>query len=157
NGTEPEADPGFATVIKDAGNIVLPFAFASGHIETNDDVFTPPPLAKIQSEGRVLGETLHRQDWSVNRPNPQLDAVMAGSGATLWTPDPDGMTRRLLLVIPYEGKLWMTQWLGTALKVQPATEVRFEDNEFRAGPIRLAVDSKGQFVVKWHGDTLTTY
>ena len=158
NGTEPEADPEFAKVIGQAGNVLLPFAFASGHIDTDSDIFTPPVLAEMRIEGSTRGAALDRQDWSVNQPNQQLASVMAGSGATLWTPDPDGMTRRLPLVVGYEGKSWATLWLSAALRLRPAGAMaHFDTNEFSAGSLRLPVDAEGRFVVRWRGDTLNSY
>ncbi len=157
NGTEPQADPEFASVIRQAGNVVLPFSFDSGHLETNLDVFTPPSLARIGMEGSAPGDVLNRHDWTINQPNPQLAQVMAGSGATRWTPDPDGMTRRLPLVVNYEGEVWMTQWLASALRLQPSTTAHFDKSEFTAGSLHLPVDPQGRFVVKWHGDTLNSY
>lgn len=157
NGTEPQADPELASVIGKAGNVLLPFAFASGHIETNSDIFTPPALARVEVRGPVPGEPLSRQEWSINQPNPQLAATMAASGVTLWTPDSDGMTRRLPLVVGYEGKAWSTVWLSAALRLRSEKQVEFAGPEFLAGSIRLPVDSQGRFVVRWHGDTLTSY
>jgi adenylate cyclase len=157
NGAEPEADLEFSKVISQAGNVVLPFAFASGQIDTDADIFTPPALAQVRVEGNTPGEALHRADWSINQPNPQLAPSMAGSGATLWTPDPDGMTRRLPLVVGYEGKSWATVWLSAALRLRPAGTAYFDKTEFSAGSLRLPVDREGRFVVRWHGDTLNSY
>lgn len=157
NGSEPEADPEFATVIRQAGNVILPFSFVSGRIDTDADIFTPPAVALIRTEGKAPGESLHRSDWSLNQPNQRLAAAMAGSGATLWTPDSDGMTRRLPLVIGYEGKAWATLWLSAALRLHPASPARFERAEFSAGSLHLPVDPQGRFVVRWHGDTLNSY
>jgi adenylate cyclase len=82
---------------------------------------------------------------------------MAGSGATLWTPDSDGMTRRLPLVIAYEGKAWSTVWLAAALKMRAAPKASFTRGRFTAGTLHLPVDDQGRFVVRWHGGTLQTY
>ena len=157
NGPEPAADPEFASVIRQAGNVILPFAFVSGHIDTDADIFTPPATAQVHIEGATPGDSLRRHDWSLNQPNQQLAGAMAGSGVTLWTPDPDGMTRRLPLVIGYEEKTWATLWLSAALRLRPATSARFENDAFSAGTLRLPVDPQGRFVVRWHGDTLNSY
>jgi adenylate cyclase len=157
SGIEPEADPEFASVIRQAGNVILPFAFVSGRVDTGSDIFTPPAQALIHADGDMPGARLDRQDWSVNQANPQLAAVMAGSGATLWTPDSDGMTRRLPLVVGYEGKAWSTLWLSAALRLHPAADAHFDATEFTAGSLRLPIDSQGRFVVRWHGDTLNSY
>jgi adenylate cyclase len=157
NGPEPAADPEFAAVMRQAGNVILPFAFVSGHIDTDADIFTPPATAQVRVEGEAPGDLLHRSDWSLNQPTTQLAGAMAGSGVTLWTPDPDGMTRRLPLVIGYEGKAWATLWLSAALSVRPASSARFKNDEFSAGTLRLPVDRQGRFVLRWHGDTLNSY
>ncbi len=157
NGPEPDADADFAEVMRQAGNVVLPFAFVSGHIDTDADIFTPPPAARIRVTGATPGRPLDRTDWSLNQPNPQLAGAMAASGVTLWTPDPDGMTRRLPLAIAYQGESWATLWLGAALRLRPAASARFENGEFTAGSLRLPVDQQGRFVVRWHGDPLNGY
>ena len=157
NGAEPEADPEFASVIRRADNVILPFAFVSGRVDTGSDIFTPPALAEIRADGDVPGPPFDRQDWSVNQPNPQLAAAMAASGAILWTPDPDGMTRRLPLVAGYEGKAWATLWLSAALRLHPAAATHFDKSEFSLGSLRLPVDTQGRFVVRWHGNTLNSY
>jgi adenylate cyclase len=157
SGKEPAADPEFASVIRAAGNVILPFSFVSGHIDTQADIFTPPDLARVALEGDLPGEGLRRDSWSLNGPDAALAKAMAGSGATLWTPDSDGMTRRLPLVIGYEGKAWATVWLAAALKMRPAPRASFARGRFTAGTLHLPVDGQGRFVVRWHGSTLHTY
>ena len=158
SGQEPEADPGFAGVIRAAGNVVLPFTFVSGHIDGMDAaIFTPPEMARMRLDGSTPGETLRRDAWSLNQPNPELAAAMKSTGVALWTPDPDGMTRRLPLVIGYEDKPWATVWLAAALRMKPAQTASFSASEFSAGSLHMPVDSLGRFVLRWHGDTLNSY
>jgi len=157
SGTEPAADPEFASVLRAAGNVILPFSFVSGHVDTQANIFTPPEMARVAVDGISPGEGLRRDAWSLNQPNTELAEAMAGSGVTLWTPDSDGMTRRLPLVIGYEGKAWATVWLAAALKVRPAQAASFARGRFTAGTLHLPLDDQGRFVVRWHGDTLQTY
>ena len=114
SGAEPEADAEFARVLRSAGNVMLPFAFVSGKVETAEDIFTPPDAAAVRIDTAAPGPSLSRKEWSVSRPDPQLITAMAGSGVNLWTPDPDGITRRLPLVIRYDGRSWATFWLAAA-------------------------------------------
>ncbi|HVV44487.1 MAG TPA: adenylate/guanylate cyclase domain-containing protein, partial [Bryobacteraceae bacterium] len=53
---------------------------------------------------------------------------------------------------------WSTVWLAAALHLRgtPA-KAAYAGAEFRAGPIRLPVDAQGDYVLRWHGDTLTSY
>ncbi|HEV2689505.1 MAG TPA: adenylate/guanylate cyclase domain-containing protein [Bryobacteraceae bacterium] len=157
SGSEDAADPEFAAVMRSARNVVLPFAFASSHIETSSDIFTPPVIAQLRVEGDIPGEPLDRQNWSLNQPAAELAAAMAASGATQWMPDPDGMTRRLPLAIRYDGKPWATVWLAAAQHLRKAEVARFSNGEFAAGSLRLPVDPQGRFVPRWHGDTLNSY
>ena len=157
SGTEPEADPDFSSVIREAGNVILPFSFVSSHIDASTDIFTPPDIAQVRVNGAVPGRALNREDWSLDEPNAQLAGAAAGSGATQWTPDSDGMTRRLPLVIPFQGKAWSTVWLRSALEVRPADAVHFDKDRFVAGSLNLPVDPSGNLVLRWQGNTLNTY
>jgi adenylate cyclase len=158
SGAEPDADTEFAAVLQKAGNILLPFAFVSGSIETHENVFTPPATAAIQLDGPPRGLALGRADWSLNMPNKLLEAAVATTGSNLAAADPDGITRRLPLVIRYDGRDWSTVWLAAALRLRGVkSNPRYEGSEFTAGPIRLPVDAEGNYVVRWHGDTLTSY
>lgn len=144
SGSNPEVDVDFAAAIKQAGNVLLPFAFVSGRIAAEADFFTPPSGAEVKLAGHR--DSLSKRDWSINKPTQTLAAAAAGSGANLWTPDPDGITRRLPLAIRYEGRDWATFWLATARKLRGEQAGR-----------TLPLDGQGRFVVKWHGDTLTSY
>ncbi len=157
SGQEPAADPDFAAVVKKAGNIVLPFAFVSGKIDTSADIFTPPVSAAVERVGPARGRELSRSEWSLNKANAALEAAAAGAGTNLWTPDADGMTRRLPLVVRYEGREWATLWLAAAMKLTGPAAVEFKANTFTAGSIRIPVDPNGDFVARWHGDTLSSY
>ena len=82
---------------------------------------------------------------------------MAGSGSNLGNADPDGITRRLPLVLRYDGRNWATHWLASAMKLKGAAGAEFQNGEFRAGPIRLPVDANGNYIIRWRGTTLTAY
>jgi adenylate cyclase len=157
SGAEPEADAEFAEVLRAAGNVILPFSFVSGQIETNEDIFTPPASAAANLSTQAPGAVLGRGEWSVNAPHTQLAAAVAGSGVNLWTPDPDGITRRLPLIVRYDGRPWMTFWLAAAQRLRGSAPAAYRGSEFTAGAIRLPVDRNGEYVVQWHGDTLSAY
>ena len=156
-GAEQGVDEEFARVLRQAGNVILPFAFVSGRIETDADVFSPPSSAAVKLAGDPRGLALTRRDWSINGPNSLIAGAVGGTGTNLWTPDRDGVTRRLPLTVRYEGRDWATFWLGAALKLRGASTIQYRDGEFVAGPIRLPVDGDGNYVVRWQGDTLTAY
>lgn len=157
SGAEQGADDEFARVLHSAGDVVLPFAFVSGKVDTQADIFTPPAAAAVRVETKPLGPELNRKEWSVNAPNQQLGAAVTGSGTNLWTPDSDGITRRLPLAVRYDGRSWATVWLAAAFKLRGAAPLAYRAGEVTAGAIRLPVDSEGNYVVRWHGDTLSAY
>jgi len=156
SGSEPGADPSFAAALKAAGNVMLPFAFVSAQAELSSTE-SPPQKAQLLVSGTVPGAEFKKSEWLLNVPNPALDAVMAGSGNSLGKPDRDGVTRRLPLVARYDGHAWAAFWLAAALKVTGPARAEFGRGEFRAAPIRLPVDSKGDYIVRWHGTPLTAY
>ena len=156
SGSEPDADPGFANAMRAAGNVILPFAFTSGEVSTTLKT-SPPDQALIPVAGAVPGAELKTSEWMLNVPNPLFASAMAGSGSNLGNADPDGITRRLPLVLRYDGRNWATLWLATAMKLRGATGAEFQKQEFRAGPIRLPVDAGGNYIVRWRGTELTAY
>jgi adenylate cyclase len=158
SGSDANADAEFARVLHQAGNVLLPFAFVSGKIETSEDVFSPPSSAAIHLAGAARGTALDRSGWSLDGPNKLLEAAASITGSNLGSADPDGITRRLPLVLRYDGRDWATVWLAAALrlrKIAPAGTHR--DGEFSAGGLHVPVDAQGNYVVRWHGDTLTSY
>jgi adenylate cyclase len=155
-GQEPQADPGLAAAIRSAGNVILPFAFTSAEVKTETKT-TPPEKALVTVTGSTPVRELKQSEWSLNVPNDLFSAAMAGSGSILSDPDRDGIWRRLPLVARYNGRSWATLWLATAMKLNGATSAQFENGEFRAGPIRLPVDKKGDYIVRWQGTPITAY
>jgi len=156
SGPEPAADTGFASAMRTAGNVILPFAFTHSEVETELQT-SPPDQALVSVDGSVPGAELKKQEWILNLPNPLFASAMAGSGSNLGNADPDGITRRLPLVLRYDGRNWATHWLATAMKLKGAASAGFRKGEFRAGPIRLPVDANGNYIVRWRGTTLTAY
>jgi adenylate cyclase len=155
-GQEPQADPGFAAAIRSAGNVILPFAFTSAEVKTETKT-NPPDKALVTVTGSTPVTELKASEWSLNVPNDLFSAAIAGSGSILSDPDRDGIWRRLPLVARYDGRTWSTLWLAAAMKLNGATSAQFENGEFRAGPIRLPVDRKGDYIVRWQGTPITAY
>jgi len=160
SGSETEdVDRDFAGAVQKAGNVLLPFAFVAGKIDTSENVFTPPAKAAVQLAGGARGNSLSHAGWSLDAPNQALEKAALGIGSNLAFPDSDGITRRLPLVIRYDDHDWATVWFAAAARLRglalPAA--RFDSNQFSAGPMRLPVDRDGKYVVRWHGDTLSSY
>jgi adenylate cyclase len=157
SGSEPAADQDFADTIREAGNVMLPFLFVSGKVDSEGKIITAP-VSPVRLEGPARGPELSRVDWSINAPNPLLASAMAGSGSILWPPDSDGITRRLPLVIRYNGREWPTFWFSAASRMLGSGRtVRFEGGKFVSGSIQLPVDADGNYIVKWHGDRFQSY
>jgi adenylate cyclase len=156
SGAEPDADPGFASAMRAARNVVLPFAFTSAEVDKTSKP-SPPDVAMTPVTGALPGTDRKKSEWLVNGPNEVLAPAIAGSGGILGNADPDGITRRLPLIARYEGHTWSTLWLAAALKLNGATRAEFQDGEFHAGPVRLPVDDSGNYIVRWSGTPITAY
>ncbi len=154
----PEVDQRFASAMRAAGNVILPFAFVSAEADVDEKSKAwPPDQAAVPVTGLPAVAELKRAEWSLNAPNPLFASAMAGSGSNLNIADPDGVTRRLPLIIGYDGRSWASHWLAAAMKLKGATGAEFQNGEFRAGPIRLPVDAKGSYVVRWRGTPIDAY
>jgi len=145
SGSEEGVDAGFAEVLRGSGNVLLPFAFVGGKIDTEGDVGVPPAPAMIPTGSVPPGVNLARDAFYVNKANPVLAGAHTLSGSILWTPDPDGVTRRLPLAIGYDGRDWATLWLAAT---------RFLDGGRNP---KMPLDAHNNYVVHWHGDTLHSY
>ncbi len=146
SGEEEGADKDFAAVMQSAGNVVLPFAFVSGKMDVGDHSSSPsglPESAGLRNLTIPASLELNPAEWSINAPAPLL-AGSATAGANLWTPDADGVTRRLPLAIRYGGRSWATVWLAAAERVG-----------IRSSPPPL--DSAGNLVLRWHASPLLAY
>jgi len=145
SGTEEAADPGFAEALQASGKVLLPFTFVGGTIETAGEVRAAPVSAALRTGSVPVGLTLASKAYYVNKANPVLEAAKTLSGSILWTPDGDGVTRRLPLAIRYGGQDWATLWLAAG---------RFLRNGQAPNP---PVDKKGNYSIHWHQNTLHSY
>jgi adenylate cyclase len=145
SGAEDGVDAGFAEVLQESGNVLLPFAFVSGQIDTDGNAGAPPAAALIPAGSVPAGVKLARDAFYVNKANPVLAGAHTLSGSILWTPDSDGVTRRLPLAIGYDGQDWATLWLAAT---------RFLNGGMTP---KMPLDSRGNYVVHWHGDTVHSY
>ncbi|MGH9659433.1 MAG: CHASE2 domain-containing protein, partial [Bryobacteraceae bacterium] len=138
SGAEPAADEEFARAVERAGNVVLPFAFVSGKVETGADIFTPPARAEALGVARhPRAPELTRAAWSLNSPVRPIADAADRLGANPWMPDPDGITRRLPLTVRYEGRDWSTLWLAAAKRAQAGAGTG------------IPLDGAGHYIVRW--------
>jgi adenylate cyclase len=143
-------------MIHRAGNVLLPFAFVSGTIETTENVFTPPATAAVHLDSPARGPALGRDHWSLDGPEKLIEEVAAATGGNLDTADDDGVTRRLPLVMRYDGHDLSMVWLSAALRLRGVrANPKYDGSDFIAGPIRVPVDAQGKYVIRWHGDSLS--
>jgi len=156
--SSPEVDSRFASAMRAAGNVILPFAFVSAEAEVDEQSKTwPPDKALVSVTGSTPGSELKQSEWSLNEPNSAFSAAAAGSGSILNLSDSDGITRRLPLIARYDGRSWAAHWLAAAMKLNGAASAEFQNGEFRAGPIRLPVDSRGNYIIRWRGTPISAY
>ncbi len=128
---------------------------------------TPPPAA---------AEALTR--WAIGSPAAALPAAMTARAVTLPIadlregpplgfvndpPDDDGVTRRVPLVMAYQGRLYPSLSLQLACaywRVSPQ-EIRVVDGRWlvvprpRDGPLRVPIDAQGRLLIDFVGDFAT--
>lgn len=156
----PEDDRFFARATKKAGNVYYPFFFT------------------MEEEKEVRGETgpqLNTEEFALNYQIREKDSFLQASEATLpiidlaanmkgtgfvnVRPDMDGTTRRVPLVMEYQGRLYpslslklVSDYLGVEknnIRVIPGQYIELKGSQL--GDIKIPVDREGQMLVNYPG------
>jgi adenylate cyclase len=156
-----EADVAFASAMREAGNVVLPFALAVGHIPLQSQSEQPPPPPVIaQAAFRIL-QQLDAQQPSVAlrgrvimAPIEPLALQAAALGHVDVAFDTDGTPRYDYPVVEYQGEYYPSlavQVARLSLGLRPAeVAVRFGQG-IQLGPILIPTDESMRFLVNYLG------
>jgi adenylate cyclase len=162
-------DAAFASAIREAGNVVLPFAVTMGATSLDQQLTQPPPPPMIaQAAYRIL------QNVNADRPPVALQGsrilapidVIAHNAAALGHVnvafDTDGAPRYDYPVVEYQGEYYPSlavQVVRTYLGVKPEeVRVRFGDG-IQLGPLAIPTDESMRLLVNYLGPpgTFPTY
>jgi len=138
----PEDDALFADSMKKAGNVFLPFFLTKGG--DGSDPAVGRSLRRFALEGNTWDQDLALPMRSVNLPVPSYLTSAAGAGNVNFSPDEDGIFRRIPLFFS------LGDWLLPSL---PLAVVKRTDKSFSLP--RRALDPSGQMVIRYHGPTGT--
>ena len=156
----PEDDRFLAKATKEAGNVYYPFFFTMKE-EKEVKVETGPQLSieKFALNYQIRGEDRFLQASEATLPIIELAANMRGTGFVNVRPDMDGTTRRVPLVMEYQGRLYpslslklVSDYLGVSennIEIRPGRYIELKGS--RPGNIRVPVDGKGQMLVNYPG------
>ena len=136
SGTEDDAD--FAGAMDRAGNVFLPFSLSQKE-ESLEEV--PAGLLErfALSSGALLERSFPRA-LSATLPVSELLMASKGAGNVLFTPDPDGIFRRLPLALSYKNLIIPSAPLAMALYVRGGKT-----------PPKIPLDRSGQMIIRYYG------
>jgi adenylate cyclase len=145
----PEDDQRFAQAAKAAGNVAVPFFLSR-------EAKPPNPSEKVllQKAGLTIpGPPPAQQPTyrAVITPIPGLLAAARALGNVESRPDPDGIYRRVPLVLPFKDK-WLPS-LGFAAfhRFGNPGSLKFAPEVLVVGQTRIPLDSQGRFLLKFRG------
>jgi len=156
----PEDDRFLAKATKKAGNVYYPFFFTMKE-EKEVRGETGPQL---NIEEFALNYQIREKDHFIQAseatlPIIDLAATMKGTGFVNVRPDMDGTTRRVPLVMEYQGRLYpslslklVSDYLGVEknnIRVIPGQYIELKGSQL--GDIKIPVDREGQMLVNYPG------
>jgi len=157
----PEDDRFLAKATKQAGNVYYPFFFTMKEEKEMKGETGP----QVNIEEFALNYQIRKEDHflpagEATLPIIELAANMKGTGFVNVIPDMDGTTRRVPLVMEYQGRLYpslslklVSDYLGVEknnIRVIPGRYVELKGS--RLGNIKIPVDREGQMLVNYPGD-----
>jgi adenylate cyclase len=145
----PEDDQRLAQAAAAAGNLVLPFFLTRDAKPPN-----PSEPALLQKAGLTIpGPAPQHQPRyrAVVTPIPPLLAAAGALGNVESSPDPDGIYRRVPLVVPFKGKWLPTLGFAAFHRFGDQGPVRFAPGALLVGSLRIPLDSRGRFLLKFRG------
>jgi len=156
----PEDDRFLAEATKKAGNVYYPFFFTLKEEEKVEAEGAP----QLNIEEFALNYQIREEDHFIGAseatlPIIELAANMKGTGFANVRPDMDGTTRRVPLVIEYQGRLYpslslklVSDYLGVEKKnieVKPGKHIELKGP--RVENIKIPIDREGQMLVNYPG------
>ena len=139
----------FAQAAAQAGNVVVPFFLSRDEKPAN-----PSEADLLKQAGLTIpgpspgGQPAYR---AVVTPVPSLLTAAGALGNVEARPDPDGIYRRVPLVLPFKDK-WLPN-LGFAAFHRFATpgSLQFAPGALKVGNLAIPLDDQGQFLLKYRG------
>ena len=145
----PEDDERLAQALTAAGNAVLPF-----FLSREEKAPSPAEGELLKKAGLAISGPSPPglpQYRSVLPPIPPLLAGAQALGNVESRPDPDGIYRRLPLVVPYQGRWFSLMAFAAFQHFNEAGPLSFKEGALVVGERRVPLDGQGQFLLKFRG------
>ncbi|HLG22952.1 MAG TPA: adenylate/guanylate cyclase domain-containing protein [Candidatus Manganitrophaceae bacterium] len=165
----PSLSPGdaqFQSALKGAGNVILPVAFdvpAAYQEKVKRLLGDVPDYLRHFSYGRIkqtgVGKIIPRvQALGALPPLPSFIEEASALGHVYTLPDRDGVLRREILSLEYQGDYYPPLSLQAARAYLGLSEMEMElrpGEGVRLGPIRIPADEGGRMLINYHGKERT--
>jgi len=160
--TEEEFDEVFAEEMRAAGNVYLPFLM-QGELDPSPDTIVPPFDLQMPSPDILKKATiaLDNQDPQATNslqayagakfPTPLLARAARGLGYINLTPDIDGTTRRLPLLVQAQNQAFLHITTAMARDLFAADQASLRQRELQLGPVTIPLTAEHEMVIDWHG------
>lgn len=157
----PEDDRFLARATKKAGNVYYPFFFTMREEkEVKGEIDPQLNIEEFTLNYQIREEDHFLQASEATLPIIDLAATMKGTGFVNVRPDMDGTTRRVPLVMEYQGRLYpslslklVSDYLGVEknnIRVIPGQYIELKGSQL--GDIKIPVDREGQMLVNYPGN-----
>lgn len=158
---DPAADAALAGAVKQAGNVVLPYAFSAEALRNAPAAKLPPiPDAVLDSAFmRYTGEAQRQHiPFKPNRllaPLPQIAEAAIGLGHVSALPDRDGALRYDLPAIWYDGELFPSMALRVAQLANGGALAAALGQHIAIGNVVVPLDAASRQWVNYYGPSQT--
>lgn len=145
----PEDDQRFAQAAAAAGNTIFPFFLSRDAKPPN-----PAAAALLDKAGLTISGPAPRNQpayRAVVTPIPPLLAAAGALGNVETRPDPDGIYRRVPLVVPFQDQWLPTLGFAAFHRVAAPGPVRFAPGALLVGNTAIPLDAQGHFLLKFRG------
>jgi adenylate cyclase len=145
----PEDDQRFTQAAAAAGNVAAPFFLSRDAKPPN-----PSEPVLLQKAGLTISgpPPRHQPTYrAVITPIPGLLEAARALGNVESQPDPDGIYRRVPLVVPFKDKWLPTLGFAAFHRFSDPGPVRFAPGALMAGSIPIPLDAQGHFLLKFRG------
>lgn len=140
----PDDDERFAEAIKNAGNVALSSTFSK--VKNPVAGRGAPSRLGASFEGEPPEEILKN---SISLPIPEILSATRAVGSVTYTPDPDGVYRRVEPVVIYEGAAYPGLFASPVFA--DAEALRFEKGGVSVGDVFIPLDERGKMLINYAG------
>lgn len=153
---DEEVDREFAQALREAGNVVLAYAFVAYEAERAGGAATIREVpGAVAVEDKVGLPALSPEKVKPDLPLEELARAARALGSATATPDADGVNRRFAALYRWNDRYYPSLALATAAATRGALGDRpalLTESELRWGKLTVPVTAGGRLVPRWRRD-----